>query len=125
MNYDEIPPGREMDALVAEKVMGWIRYNDSQGWPSGAKHTGNRRRSYPRYSTDIAAAWEVVEKLLRDNGELVVAIQSDDHDWVCTIRDDPLNIVGYSRSPTAPLAICRAALMTVLTARGCHTREKT
>ena len=24
MNYDEMPAGREMDALIAEKVMGWV-----------------------------------------------------------------------------------------------------
>lgn len=78
-------PGRELDALIAEKVMGWkrgtarvenyaapseeIAHREATGWidPSGAFHeivwgTG-LCPGLPAYSTAIAAAWEVVEKL--------------------------------------------------------------
>ncbi len=48
--------GKEMDALVAEKVMGW----PTTGMAAGASY---REANMPAYSTDIAAAWQVVEKL--------------------------------------------------------------
>lgn len=43
--------GRELDALVAEKVMGYEVNREG--------YTGY----LPSFSTDIAAAWDVVEKL--------------------------------------------------------------
>ncbi len=56
-------PGREMDALVAEKVMGWKFGKDPVGlscWVVSIDRTVDRCWSP---STDIAAAWEVVEKI--------------------------------------------------------------
>ena len=70
----------------------------------------------PRYSTDIAAAWEVVEKL----NLLVMPIDEDD--WMAGQLDSRYSyasaetgvIDGYiafhAVADTAPLAICRAAL---------------
>ncbi len=76
--------GRELDALIAENVMGWKRpkwtvtrtLGDCMIPPAGAdlaKLTGTGHRDFegdkediywtPHYSTDIAAAWGVVEKL--------------------------------------------------------------
>jgi hypothetical protein len=58
---DELPAGRELDALVAERVLG-LRIDDA--W---FQHPDGRRVSsdgLPHYSTDIAAAWQVVDKLL-------------------------------------------------------------
>ena len=56
---------RELDALVAEKVMG-IRV---KAVPIPAKFVSQETDGKPwghveHYSTDIAAAWEVVEKML-------------------------------------------------------------
>jgi hypothetical protein len=55
----DLPAGRELDALVAEKVMGWkllpivhfVVTDIGEEVPC------------PRFSADIAAAWQVVEKL--------------------------------------------------------------
>lgn len=46
-------PGRELDALVAEKVMGRTK----------PEHFVPKNVWLPHYSTDIAASWEVVEKM--------------------------------------------------------------
>lgn len=71
MNINELKPGRELDALVAEKVMGWARIimadqawaDVSNNWHSDYMGTvGGKRTVIPLFSTDIAAAWEVVEK---------------------------------------------------------------
>ena len=71
-------PGRELDALVAEKVMRWTTYEKYVHGPlmhgggmmtlykgDGASHNGFTWsvEGFKPF-TDIAAAWEVVEKLL-------------------------------------------------------------
>jgi len=65
--------GRELDALIAEKVMRWkleptsCRDDCNNAWlsprDSGAFEMAGCECSLPRFSTDIGCAWEVVEKL--------------------------------------------------------------
>ena len=43
-----LPPGREMDREIAERVMGLQNGSNA-----------------PRYSSEMAAAWSVVEKMVR------------------------------------------------------------
>ena len=91
-----MPAGREMDALVAKMVThnNYVFNNE-----------------HPSYSTNIASAWEVVEK--EEHGFSL---------WVSGVRSAPLCkaeiIIGDNRygcyANTAPLAICRAALLAVL-----------
>ena len=111
--------GRELDRLVAEKILGWRYYASGYGltaqrayWvsPQGPFSADN----LPRFSADIAAAWQVVQ-YLRDEG----------WDWrITTGRDQPTGAVGWQVSilrawpqkrevnafgDAVPLAICRAA----------------
>lgn len=59
---DELKAGRELDALIAEKVMGWHKLFGGNGIyyqnPLSAKAIVP-----PRFSADISAAWQVVERL--------------------------------------------------------------
>jgi hypothetical protein len=58
-------PGRELDALIAEKVMG-IKHPITIHRDKTAYQWGSATDEWeflPEYSTDIAAAWKVVEKL--------------------------------------------------------------
>lgn len=68
-----IGPGRELDVLVAEKLMGWTwKFSDG---PAGrylaCPDSDPERQSWcvsweeklPEYSTDISAAWEIMEKM--------------------------------------------------------------
>ena len=65
----------------------------------------------PYYSTDIAAAWEVVDKMIiRTPYECYLEHQT--HGWMCTFRH-PGVIGGYAHEKTAPEAICRAALKAI------------
>lgn len=65
---DAMPAGPEMDALVAERVMGWARIDDydvplkdgSILHTKVGKAPGRFEAQIPHYSTDIAAAWRVV-----------------------------------------------------------------
>ena len=118
MNRDDImniPAGPYMDALVVTKVMGYedlgsqllagVRYQ---------KPTANGvdiLNTVPHYSTDIAAAFQVVEtfdawdiKKRIENGEVIMCCYVYlDKTWYGGIED--INV---------PLAICKASLLAVL-----------
>lgn len=128
----EIKAGRELDALIAEKVFGWTaeRRSDASmrevsllapgiaGKPwrftQYLNESGTSRElgdfGPPHYSTDIAAAWEVVARMkgylvLKQTGYRVPDFWSAE-------------FVGYRDSlvigeASAPLAICKAALKAV------------
>jgi hypothetical protein len=98
MTREEIlnmPAGREMDALIAEKVIDpdWVKL----------------KNLCPHYSTDIAAAWELVEKMK------YFTLYRGDGYWECEYSGQYLESID---AETAPLAICRAALLAVIESDG-------
>ena len=73
--------------------------------------------SLPRFSTDIGAAWQVVEKVQADNPGWRFSLLGGDEGWWNAEffgHIDPTKNYGQRHSseyaPTAPLAICLAAL---------------
>jgi hypothetical protein len=136
----ELAAGRELDSLVAEKVMGWTQSDDTRGsgftvkdgngkglgwWRFDQPRLGDAQ---PHFSTSIADAWLVVEKM-RETGWVYCIVQSypenaEEPSW----DDSTMRVrwwVEFSRyrSPievTSPecespaLAICLAALKAVL-----------
>jgi Phage ABA sandwich domain len=105
MNDVDLVAGREMDVLVAEKVMG-IRSCTCCHGATCPTH------DCPRYSINIAAAWEVVEK----SGGKFIALRrrADNRGWTVIMRkDDISDLTEEASADTAPLAICRAALKVV------------
>lgn len=57
---------QELDALVAERVMGWrdVWAPGGRGVLVGTDPQGNQHQTgIPPYSIDIAAAWQVVDKM--------------------------------------------------------------
>lgn len=104
--------GRELDALVAEQVMGRGSQWEVQQQADGTfKPTGNVWWECPEYSTEIEDAWQVVERLrVLGIGVIVkafpVGMQSAYSAAV------PGTLVG-AMADTAPLAICRTALAAV------------
>ncbi|MFL5731838.1 MAG: BC1872 family protein [Chloroflexia bacterium] len=131
--------GRALDLLVAEHVMGWpapMYITDEEfdparpiyGWlecPADHEHGDACSRwqcgkhSYyppPAYSSDIAAAWTVVEALGLSGFRLQ---QMDDKTWSSGFRlpgrgsGGRVDAEGHARAKTAPLAICLAALKVV------------
>jgi hypothetical protein len=121
MTRDEImnmPEGKEMDELVAEKVMGWHLVKTNSGrdqWhdADGYQHMVSRYDGYEdaedfeticwHPSESILWAWEVVEKL--DYLKLVKSFGLSGVKWIAKIDD----VEVFSN--TAPLAICRVALL--------------
>jgi hypothetical protein len=117
-------PGRELDALVAEKVMGWRLEERGYGATFWVDENGKVKRAAEPCSidfcscevfspsTDISDAWEVVEKL-RDLGFHVgiktpPKVKSCSY-WVC-LENFYAGKSFTEYGETAPLAICMAAL---------------
>lgn len=113
-------PGRELDALVAEKVMGL------EPWPGRpgafkAKVVPRGREPKPclppSYSTDIAAAWEVVGKLNRWHFELTRLADLCGWEYRCTMKSAWPGVSGEHAIGTseisAPHAICLSAMKAV------------
>lgn len=95
--------GRELDALVANKVTGFT--------PTS---TTNCRYDYPPYSTDIAAAWEVVEKMGGEVGSPGDGPYQRKDKWAAFIPCPGKDNGGkWGYGDTAPHAICLAALKAV------------
>ena len=126
-------PGRELDALVAEKVMGWkpllgpskemdegfkeryweyarnhaLRLTPESSFLPGLEHP------VPPYSTDIGAVWEVVEKLGLAF-ELGWLPEDKGFNWDASFGEKRGSEAGTTTyASTAPHAICLAALKAV------------
>jgi hypothetical protein len=100
MTRDEIlkmPAGREMDALIMEKV-----FNRKVSDGKVKSTVSNRNVSILNYSIAIFSAWMVVEKM----GYPIIWQEPDF--WVCSFGN------YRATADTAPLAICRAALLASL-----------
>lgn len=115
----------ELDALVAEKIMDDPvdrQIVDQHGFEIILCRS---RQVLPRYSTDIAAAWTVVEKLGED-GFLLYRV-SNRPIWRAqfNLAEAVFDWPGYADAETAPLAICRAALSAVARRAALKILEKT
>lgn len=124
-DVDSMPAGREMDAMVAERVMGWkLNMGGRVVRPDGSSFKGPvedrwldpnphyQQYSLAPYSTDIAAAWKVVEKMLELDFHCVLGARSRSA-YACYFTKDPHAKTETDYTSSAPLAICRAALKAV------------
>lgn len=113
-------PGRELDVLIAERVMG----DDLSFRPADRLEDGIKPGAIfydvqpePRpYSTDIACAWEVVEKFT----DLCFSLSKVGDEWECELDSNDGKFLQngptvhvFGSGETAPHAICLAALKAV------------
>lgn len=100
-HIDEHKANRCLDAWIAEKVMG-LQVAKSLVWQDGDWLI------IPRYSTSRADAWLVVDKFMGRVVAIAVSPQPGGTGiWDCTIG------TVAAEAPTAPEAICLAALKAV------------
>lgn len=104
-------PGSELDALVAEKVMGLERvmtpgFGMEVGWRP--IHSNLGASPLKSYSTDISAAWEVVEKMKQGSGHFSIKLTC--YGWEALFR---YPVTREATAMTAPHAICLAALKAI------------
>jgi hypothetical protein len=129
MTSREYEAGRELDALVATKIMGIapIPWGDETPCPvclEPMRYCGARSRCsrcsewrygpYLEYSSDIAAAWEVVEKMVETGRLHLDRLGFDGEEWRCWMSPDAEGATYFvGQAETAPLAICLVALKAV------------
>ena len=121
MNIDEMPAGRDMDKLIAQKIFSWLSARLKQGLWNPKKHdplyySCDEPDEVPHYSTDIVAAWKLIQRFttwispprLASYHVLVLAWVGggDNNEWACAIGNES----SRTLASTAALAICRAAL---------------
>ena len=133
MTRDEIlnmPAGREMDALVAEFVMEWLpnpgpaKISPIRGFfRQGKKHLewmsmedvdsmSPEDKIVPHFSTDIAAAWLVVEKIT-DPHQMTQEMMQNMVNTKFGYWWDQANLWAMTALEAAE-AICRVALLAVI-----------
>lgn len=104
----DVRAGNRLDAYVAKAVFGEDIYRDSI---HGLWRLGTERRTDkgcpPPYSTEIGAAWKVIEKLDGDPFTFAVGVG-----W-CDLYRDRDQVDGITADST-PLAICKAAMLAIL-----------
>lgn len=158
----ELEAGRELDALVAEKVMGitGIRQitvigatvTQEPGWSGKSYQMPDGRMGrpayvVPRYSSDIAAAWLVVERLAEtglwvslcdmrhgcytEDGAPwrgwfaeICDVEQDEKFGPCVVSHEFSEHPWSASAPTAPLAICKAALQAVARATLTNSEDR-
>lgn len=117
---------RELDKIVAEKIMGWTDVHwleiphrepllmGKHPDKTHKSHLSNDKNEHvPDFSTNILAAWEVFEKVGKEMiGEKKYSVCRNENfyadNWVA--RFDTEKIEVKEVGDTAPLAICLGAL---------------
>lgn len=136
---EQIKAGRELDALIETEVFGrcahflefgpqpdpfddytnWVCKHCDEVFRGLAFAEGYRHPKLKHYSTQIADAWLVVEKLEEHEDTILFGITrksevASDLQWFARFRKVLGNHHDYvARADTAPLAICLAALKAV------------
>lgn len=108
-DIDQMQAGQELNDRIATGVMWWTLDPGEGGWHTPA---GFRPVSEFDPSTNIAHAWEVVEKMAVDGFIPRIGNHGAGHWWV-TVQFQQGAIQHTASANTAPLAICRAALKTI------------
>jgi hypothetical protein len=134
-SFMNIPAGIELDALVAENIMGIeILHNPKSAISNGCRVSAGTwaviEKNYHewgddverphKYSSDVLAMWEVIEKLSQiNNGDISINFyqrKSFAPRWRCDLTlGSHAPLQGWAES--APLALCRIALMAIVNIR--------
>ena len=111
---------RCLDAWIAEEVMGW---DDSCGYsywimlPPKESTGRSEGRVYPvpAFISSISAAWEVVKKIINDEQRFELITGDQMLAWIVgeDSAPDKLGLFICGVGETMPLAICRAALLSL------------
>jgi hypothetical protein len=114
--------GLDLDAAIARRVFGAPeRTPNAWGYlEHGRQHVTKRPRPlYPPYSTDMAAAWRVVEHFAADGWNISLGKGHGTAEWFANLYHPDDHPNDYEAdADTMPLAICRAALAALGHAEG-------
>lgn len=112
-------PGKELDAEVASKVMGWV--NETKfvhNWTRPSDIPGPTRNDLsdiPNYSTDLNDAWKVVEKIYTLQRGLTFQIHDRGHGFIVQFHDYTCEEQYWvDNGESIPHKICLAAIRVIL-----------
>ena len=119
--WRNLPAGPELDALVAERVLGWTNVHLAWGNVRGVppeyadKQPPDRTVNFPGvlWSSVISSAWKVVDAMEARGYHLQLTDEWMSYPrWRAEFRSAETIRPGWNlvKADTAPLAICRAAL---------------
>lgn len=118
IDIDSLEPGRELDAMVWQALNGQevnivkCRYVDGDWQPHAGYPSGHI--SPPHYSTEMAAAWEVVERMCAAQYNwMMISRYMQEFTATFVSLENPHLDDCVCNAPTAPHAICLAALRVV------------
>lgn len=142
LSRDEIltmEAGAGLDLLIAKHIFDWSDFNHDTltGWWYGSSPDMRAnpqepsgvvlKDRMPAFSTDIAAAWQVIEAVILNSNFDTFSIRSHDllrrwgagfwfYIWSTELREKEGDdvFIREANGNTAPLAICRAALLATL-----------
>lgn len=100
MSIDEMQAGREMDALVAEKVMGWkksrLLHNIVNNYR--LENPKGNLEIPPPYSTDIAAFKIVIDKMIERGFHWIIKTPFTPDDYYFSGLT-PIGVTGWNGKP--------------------------
>jgi len=103
-DYLNMPAGEEIDILVARKVLGHTVQQDSSGqWFEGFTLLA-------RYSDSLQSAWNAAERVMSTQNAFF-SVSRKGVQWMAEFEINRFRHFAFA--DTAPLAICRAALLAV------------
>lgn len=107
----QVGAGRELDAMIAERIMGWRWHEVLAVWSPYPYSTLAETRSASEWcpSTDIAVAWEVLE-VMHGRGFGIEVFRYGKSEGLEVLWFVDIGGADTVSAETAPLAICRAAL---------------
>ncbi|MEQ9364817.1 MAG: hypothetical protein RIF32_11260 [Leptospirales bacterium] len=111
-------PDPELDLLIAEHVMGWVRNRHGRLWPDRQcfGYRNSRGNGFvPAYSSDPGAAMSVIEELAGQTHKTrLECLTNRDGEYSCTLvkpgRRKSEQLLYAAHAPWPALAICLAAL---------------
>ena len=99
-----MPAGEKIDILVARNVLGHTVQQDSSGqWFEGFT-------SLARYSDSLQSAWNAAERIMTTQNAFFT-VSRKGVQWMAEFEINKVRHFAFA--DTAPLAICRAALLAV------------
>jgi hypothetical protein len=114
----DLPPGRELDGIFGEKVMGWVRGRTERGegdWypPEHA----DRRWGYamlPEFSTNENLILDIMVRLGELGFSPIIQYDPRDLSWLIGIpKADDEHLPTIKRYPSIMANLCKAALLAV------------
>lgn len=103
-DFLNMPAGEEIDILVARNVLGHTVQQDSSGqWFEGFT-------SLARYSDSLQSAWNAAERVISTKNAFYTVSRKGTQ-WMAEFQINKVRHFAFA--DTAPLAICRAALLAV------------